>query len=659
MRSRFGQRFRGADPDKGVYAVLYAALVVIMIGMAALVVDLATLRQSRNDDRSAADSAVIAGARLLNPQAVGGIQPQAACDAAWTYLTASIVGLKQPATACTAAPNNFPATTTASCPATQYGGPILAEYTSAALGAGRGKYYVTVSWPVAKTSPFLEPDLAPGDVTQIFSADIDGSDPGCDRIGVAIQHDQNFLLAPVLDVKRGNTLSSSVARIDPNGGPAEEVAALNVLNRRDCDILVVTGGGKAVVGPTLDKGVPVGGGIIAVESDGNGTCGGTDYTMELSGSGSSLCASLGALNPTATNCDGKGLIRSHALDPGGNNSFNDADVTSGTLAPRPVAEGGQYGWDPVTRLYGCEVIACTPIGTNFIAALKAALGGTGKPTANYLGAAPYVDPLNTTVTTPPTAAGFTDITTTVCPKVTTALPAFPPGNYYANCTLDIRDDAAQLIFEGGTIVANGGLKLTKGCFAVNAKGCSTAFLNVGTAEVTTDPPPGRDAILYLRGNDFVDDATLIMPQTFVYQAAAAKSLDIKTTSPTLWTAPGAGATTAGRTALEAACFVATPSPGAVDQNCLNSRFSRLAYWSEFPAPKTAADNFGGQGQLALVGVFFAPRAYLNLTGGSGYSAASAQFWADKLNINGTGTLVLSPDTRFSIKTPTSRVALIR
>ncbi len=689
MMRHIGSRVRGEYGDRGVYAVLYAALVVVLIGMGAIVVDLATLRENRREDRSAADSAVIAAARLLDPLRPGGVSPRAACDAAWDYLTNSLpdsrTRISKPTGACDTAPNAFPIAAPATCPAAPIGAPVQA------VGGG-GEYYITVTWPVPEGSPFLAPDVAPGNVTQPFSVEVDGPTDGCQRIGVAIQHEQKFILGAVLDTNRGRTISSSVGRIVPRGGPPDVVAALNVLNKRDCKSLVTTGGGKVIVGPTLKDGIADGPGIIAVSSDGNGVCSGSatgsggDRVIDpTTGSGSLICASSVLLDfiadPVALNCDGMGLIQSHALDPGGQRSYSDAAVTGGNLRPTPTQLGEPTGWNPVTELYGCEELpdyvapsaACPVAGPNHIDDLVTRLG-SGQP------------------------AGFTDATTvhpSICAGTLVSPAIFDIGSWYVPCSLNITA-GKTVIFKGGTVVVKGGIKIaggvSRGCLVVNSTTCTPALtgvnfvstpggvIEVSTGAVDTDPPPTNEAIVYLQDavncsppNKHCFDASgdLIMPRTFVYSSADAKGITVggTTGARTLWTAPGAGAVdpVTKRTKLEQDCFVAvtpvtSPPTGAVDENCLNSRFARLAYWSEFPGPAdTGADPnfFGGQGKLAMVGVFFSPRAYTNLTGGAGYRAASAQFWADQLNINGGAFLGLSPDARTSIEIDTSRVSLIR
>jgi hypothetical protein len=374
--------------------------------------------------------------------------------------------------------------------------------------------------------------------------------------------------------------------------------------------------------------------------------------MVLNGNGG-LCASSVVLNLAATNCDGLGLIRSHALDPGGQRSFNQNDTVKALpagLHPTPGPEGGTYSWNPVTKLYGCEVLSPCVLGTSnrdYIKRLKTALGGSSIPTSNYVSEPPYTDPLGNAFLPAPLAC------------VDTAVDVvYEPGNWYVPCAIDITK-GQSVIFKGGTVVVNGGLTIKAGCFVMNTTSCSPTLVNAGTSQVTTSPAPARDALLYLRGGSFEDSDRLVMPQTFVFQEAGSQPFRISATATTLWTAPGAGAATAGRTTLEDLCWVNTPAPPHADTECMNSRFSRMAYWNEYSWNGTNAASvqhqFSGQGQLNVVGVVFTPRAFLNLSGGGSYTAAAAQFWTRVLDISGNVPFVLSPD----VKSPVGGVALIR
>ncbi len=643
---------RRPSGDDGAYAILYALLVVSLLGMASIVIDLGLLRADKRDSRSAADNAALAGSADLGR---GPWNPLKACETAWEFALNNL-SLTDPAgSPCGAAvPGPGFANDVVACPGGQ----------STATGVVDG-VSIAITWPVPSTSGLLSnPDGKPSSASRGFEPASDGSAPGCDRLGVSINRERSLGFATVLGVSTGSSYAGSVARFDPDGGPAEEVAALNVLNRQDCETLVTTGSGKVVVSPTVENGVVVGPGILAVESSGKGSCsGGSARAINPTTSGSLVCASTVEI-VTGTECNGLGVIRSHALDPDQNaaRAFSEAAVAGGNLKPQPSAENGRQGWDPVTKKYGCDVIGaslttgpCVVDGDNHIRRLVNALGGSGAPASNYIAATPYSQPFPGGFTPAPTACpGGAGITSAV---------VLPAGNHYADCTITIKS-GGSLIVQGGTLVVQGGIEVSSGgCLVVNDSTCTPTRTGAGTSAVSTTTANPRDALVFLRGSTgcppsscFDVGGTLVMPKTFVYSASSARGINVSSTGFTLWTAPGAGSVDAlGRTALENACLVGTN----VSAECLNSRFSRLTYWSEFASPKTKPNNFSGQGTLSVVGVFFTPRAYFDFSGGGAYTAAAAQFWADIVNVNGGAFLGLRPDARLSLATPTSRVQLVR
>jgi hypothetical protein len=684
--TRFARhRLSAHGNDAGVYAILYAALVVVLVGMSALVVDIAGLRQDRRSNRAAADAAAVGAAEFINPLKT--IQPLNACNRAWAYLVSNIVGLSKPGTACGA----FSALP---------GGVTAAAYCNAASPAmirdqrTVGTRTIIVAWPVPKDDPatpavdeshaFLHPDLAPGNANQVFYPDGDGSDQGCDRVGVAVLQDRNFGLGSALGIGSGaagqRTSVHSVARFNAKDGPSDQVAALNVLNTSACQTLSTTGSGKVLVGPTFKNGDYAGPGIIAVESSGTaGSCGGGDRVIDPTTGGSLICASKARLNALLPNagCDGLGLIQSHAMDPGGMRAYRGYPAN---LRPEPVAEGGPHGWYPVTDKYGCVSISpCNPPAVAeppYIDGLVSKYGGTGMPASSYA----LSDPLFTN----PYPGGFTAVPASVCASITTTI-VLAAGNWYANCSINV-GNGGTLVIQGGTLVVEGGFSIaggsTGGCFVmnINRNTCAAAsdvvLDNTGsvpapdpsTAHTALDQDSG--AIIYLRGRScgsacgFSHLGNLFMAKTFMFAEPSAKELSVNSTKTTFWTAPGAGRIVSNNhTTLEVDCISnptePDPSKLNVSADCLNSRFSRLVYWSEYAAPKTKPNTFNGQGSLNVVGVYFTPSAYFNFTGGSTYTAASAQFWADILNVNGGAFLGLSPDARTSIESPAGAVTLIR
>jgi hypothetical protein len=356
------------------------------------------------------------------------------------------------------------------------------------------------------------------------------------------------------------------------------------------------------------------------------------------------------------------------MDPGGAVPYSGYPTM---LRPRPVAEGGVHGYFPVTQRTGCVALSpCVPAGLTeplYIDNLVSHYGGTGLPTA-YTAS----DPLYTNSYT----GAFTTVPASVCGNISSTI-VLNAGNWYANCSINIKNGGA-LVIRGGNLVIDGGIAVAAaGCLVVNINRttCATA------ADVTLDstgsvpaPDPStahtaldqtESAFIYLRGpSGFDDSGNIFMPKTFVYSANPAKQLRVDSTGTTFWTSPGTGHIVANKhTALEIDCITnpAEPDPAKqnVSEDCLNSRFSRLVFYSEYAAPKTKSNTFNGQGNLNVVGVFFTPAAYFNFTGGSSYTAAAAQFWADIINVNGGAILGLIPDDRTAISSPAGAVTLIR
>lgn len=687
--SLFTRGFGRRQDDRGVYAILYAILIVVMVVMAGFALDIASARADRRVDKSAADSAVLAALQAIDPNSVSGIDPYAACQAAWKYLSTSIDGITDHSSA---ACQDFKGldTSTLCASAPPYQTPVLVTTPA------ENEYTIQMEWPVPQyvapfpatfdpvgtNNPFLQSDLAPKTTAnnQLFSSTVDGSGNGCDRFGVAVAHHREFGISAGVGSGGTTTMSHSVARLNPNGGPLETVAALNVLNPKDCEALHSDGGGVALVGPSLDaNGNVVSGGTIAVESSGLGICNSSQYAIDPSTAvGTLICSSLTTID---TGCDGKGVIESYAVDKGGR--AYPASAIPSNLRPTPIGEGSQHGWGPVTKLYGCDALptspsdssgTCSVDGTNYISDLSAALQGPAgsAPTKYYADSvAPYTFPSEysgtTSFATPSPATGFSCAIKSVV--------VIPAGNVYLPCTTLSISTGGVLVLQGGTVVVEGAISVSNGCLIVNvplaaspAPTCVGVSISGTRGSITTSPAPYSDAILYLRNNGCgkkcgfgtSGSGGYIMPQTFVFSNDTSDTdspLNVTGTGPALWTAPGTGPTVGGMTPLEQRCYVAATK--SVSQDCLNSRFSRLTYWSEYTTRTSTPDAFTGQGTLRYAGVFFTPRGAFKWSGGASGSAAAAQFWADSFWITGGANFSMEPDDRFAIKSPTSTFALIR
>lgn len=353
--------------ERGAYAVLYAVITVVMVGMAAIMLDLGALRYDVRSNQTVADFASTSAALDLNP--VFGGTPHKACLSAWGYFLANT----------TDAPNDTsdpcaPFIGLPSCdPRAAVGDPINPWEEIVATGSA-GPYQVTIAHPVPDDSPYMEGRLDTG---------IDAGP--CDRIAVQIVRTRGFVFGPVLGSASGDAPAQAVARSATNTGEGEGVA-LVLLDPTGCDALRNSGKGKVNV--FGKDGAP---GIITVDSagtekesflarrcktDGNGNP--TSFTMDA----------FGQQNPeihARDSDDGlvNGVIFSYALKPGQGNAaaYEEGDVTNGRLSPRPVP-GERVTRRPIDWRYNCRsdnFCPWTDSSDPYIDELRAFVGTTGAP----------------------------------------------------------------------------------------------------------------------------------------------------------------------------------------------------------------------------------------------------------------------------------------
>jgi hypothetical protein len=511
-----------------------------------------------------------------------------------------------------------------------------------------GKYKIRITWPVQDGNTLLTtPDLAPGDVTQNADETFDGpNDFRCARIGVEVVRHVDFTFASALGIGASATRSASVARGIKQGDGQPVIGALNILEPVKCDALLVSGQGSLAV-----QGQGSAAGVLAIESSGreqpSGKCPSSKpQVLDIKDAANDhnfvrVDGSAGA---------GKGVIEEYSLwsSPVGNSSdaYDPADLTGGTplrLAPRPTVLETPTGAKPVTDKFDCTVVrACTATPAPYITNLVTAYGGTGVP-GSYSGSqSPYSTTAFDAAHTLPGSA----VPTFQCnmssnyPTPTNNVVTVPPGNWYVTCSsLKVSN---QLIFKGGNVVLAGDLTLgSDGCFVLNSPATACPTINTSVVPKTSTPAPVTDSILYIRsgGISKTGQASLFLPQTFVYMANGAIDLGGGGTGKLLWTTP-----------LATDC-AATADPEA----CARQRFSRLCLWSE----STLLHSLSGQAGLEVRGVFFIPNALFDYSGQGDQDMDDAQFWVKTMSIGGQGTLTMSADPTAAVERYTAGVALIR
>ena len=241
-------------------------------------------------------------AALASGNGLAAGNPLKACQDAIAYVNANAKGMPAITSSsfCTQAGNDVTKTVCS--------GGALAEAMPVATS---GRYRVSIHYPV--------PDSEIAD-PKISVAGVNDKQP-CDRLRVIISVTDPSFFGGIGGTKSYTTSRSATAVSVP--GTVKRIPALWLLDPTGCTALDVSGGAKVEVGTDTVAGV------VMLDSDGS-DCNGTQYTTNVSGSGSRLLARDGttggyiglyALPPAATSCTGR------ACDP--------ANVASLALQPQP------------------------------------------------------------------------------------------------------------------------------------------------------------------------------------------------------------------------------------------------------------------------------------------------------------------------------------
>lgn len=574
---------------------MLAFAMMLLLGVAALAVDLAAMRYDLRAAQLASDAAVTAGAVHIDP--VSGSEAQQACQVAWEYLLENI----EDEGASTMPPNcaNF----SGSCPAMAREEP-----------ASAGPYEFKIVHPVPDGHEFM--------AGQPINTDIDGAE--CQRLGVSVERTRDFTFGRVIGFAGGTPDADSVARIAVRPGEGELVPLL-VLEPFGCDALMASGQGAVTV--TYFEDVP---GIIAVDSDGSktsnpGRCGNNKYTIDANNN------SLNWIRAIPTPDGIPSVILSYALSgaPGANpaKSYEEDDVTSPgdatsdppetwrRLYPRPTATERRITRAPIDWRYNCkpsytlylgviEVPGCSSGDPSQIEALRAQYGGSGKPSGLW--------------------SRWTDFYPCTVDKDTWPSDVIvESGNWWVDCATfvvnggqdtsppDPTNPPRKVFFNDGDVVFDGGIDLRS------------------FGELHINSSPSDDHIVYMRSGDLIKGAqtTLTMTQIFVYMDSGRVDLG-----------GGAGA--------DSLIWIAP----------LDGNFEDLALWAEaelqFEIGGQAGNTLEGTFFTPLADPFV-------FTGQGGQFQTAAQFLTRRLEVKGQGELKMVPDPDRSTRIPIRGVMLIR
>ncbi len=327
------------EHEQGATMMLVAASLLLLVGVAAIAIDIGSLRFDIRADQLATDASATAGAASINPFA--GSEADQACTVAWDYLLLNLEdeGSSPSAPTCS--------TFAGTC------NPLTARQATGTAGP----YSVVFTHPVPDSHPLM--------TSQAINAVFDGAP--CQRLGVELTRSRDFAFAGVLGSWAASTTVHSVARIGAGIG-AGEVVPLLVLEPISCDALFTSGQGKITVSYFEDS--P---GLIVVDSNASKTtnpnrCGNNSWSIDSKGTQNGwiraipvpapdnipsaiLSYALSAVPPanaTASYDPGDLTLPATGVDP------SDPPESWFRLYPQPVGVSRRITRAPIDWRYNCQ-----------------------------------------------------------------------------------------------------------------------------------------------------------------------------------------------------------------------------------------------------------------------------------------------------------------
>lgn len=650
---------RSHDED-GAVAIVTAILLTVLIGFAALVIDLGLVRADVRSSQSAADASVTAAGLELDPTVPNSFR--SACQAGWTYFLANVDGDPTTPDPC----DNFADAVflqgSITCDSRAAGGaPTSNPSVDAPLYVERafGQFTFYMQMPVPDSDPLM--------TGQAANSEFDGDDP-CERIGLRISRTRDNLLAGVLGFPTSGSSVDAVSR-RVLGGNEKEYATLIVLEPDKCLAIGAQAGTGVIVFNDKDSSVTppkLTPGVITSDSDGD-QCGGTIYDT---GGNGYICAGVSPIAPaTYTSAavliddgpSGKGVcdIPETELVEGTLRSFDPVPGEWGSdpegLKPDVVEAPRRVTREPIDHAFNCRTSYPTFSATTpqyyyqddgnepKVASCKS---------RNVAGIDLLVDAyidggvVHRTLSGAPTN-GFVEVD---CSSPTSAA-----AKVIVNCK-KTGSTPLQLTLSGAETV------IIEQFASGNSPGVA-----IGNGEYlrVTPSASAKDAIVVLPegGINLGGAGELQFNRSFVYlHDADGAGLNSSSSGLVRWTAPaetGWDDSTAPHTAVGCSTY-------QLGGHTLptSACFEDLALWSN---STVNPQKLAGQSNIDAEGIFFVPNAGRDAVngsfalngGGSGLDLSDAQFFVWRLSLEGQAPVLMRPNPDRFIATPAYGVGLIR
>jgi Flp pilus assembly protein TadG len=680
------QRPERRRDERGAVAIMIAFTLTAICVVTAMVMDFGLVRLDRQVDRSAADSATLAGLHGLNkddgiPHSYVGV-----C-AAVRYLKANdprfagineATGWKDGNNAATGNGCSSTALTLKSCkPADK------STWAKWHWAGSTGDLSMDVT--IQSGFSFATAPALPEDSLAASSSDTtDTTKRYCDTLAVTIGQSRKPGLGSLATSSRLSTVVRSVGRVKTV--PGSSAPAMLLLKRTGCPALRTGNSGSGsgtfihVLGAITSTGLAQAGSIHA-DSDGTGCTGGSNSNIFIGAQDSGIVAYAAPLvsNPTAPDPTKPGLVTSYAAATGANQGVvrDQLDYVYGSTA---LTSGGTRN-----EVSARPLITRKLIDDRYFTGVKAAITA----------AAPIFS-------APAAPAGFNKTLNNCTPTAAQVASITSADTLYVNCTANNGFQAngitinANAVYFNGTVNPSGTLKMPNATkvyignqgnktnalaigngasfemnnSAANMSGtlCSTA-VNAGLTKGT----------LFIRTGSIAESngGMLRLCRTTAFMLGGqsdgcvpATSGNAPTTTPcagTLgtgqftqtggdidWTAPNSldqTLDTTTNTSLPAAVTAWSDPNGPED----------LALWSESATNTSQTYNMNGGGIFNVRGVFMVPNADpFKISGGAGMNLTNAQYIVTSIELNGGTQITMKVDPNSAVTLPDlDLVGLIR
>jgi hypothetical protein len=643
--------------EQGAVMVVTAVASIVMMVIVGLVVDLGQIRVDKRTNKGVTDMAARAGIARLQ------FGPWSGVCKAREFLLRNADGFSSFDTGSETWSNGAaqviatnPCPAVANAPdATQCSAAVPSTWAKLQATAGGGRFTVEIQ------SGYVLPDPR-------FPADASRGDPGtvCDNLAVILTESASPAFAQVGGGGSTAVGVRSVGRLNATE-TLDFVAALQLLERTNCDVLQVGGANTRVIAQPYGT-YP---GTIQIDSDGTGACAKPILNAQATSGGPSVLAcSANSTNPdcrpgTGTRPSRIGIYAANFNKPAGiiatafPSTYGDTAATGSPRTSRKyidqryrqnVADLDANAKSVLTTSNslppGCTLVllnSCTGNGTTWLV-----LGGLDCGTLGIFFAVPG--------RTSAQHIWFNCDLTVNTPLTLTAANAYIVirGNLTVSSTFSILDP--RKVYVGGQSTGNKvGLDVTGGTLNMNAAGNSLCSARSGAGY--------SNRFVIGNGTFKVGSGGFArMCQSFLYLASGYDRVpSTNGTNPctcSTWNAPGLINISSGSSVDWSAPNEITGRLPGAEELATTNPFEDLALWTEAGGN---SHSMSGGASTRMAGVFFMPNANsFNLAGGGSLPIdLSAQFVATSLKVTGGATVNLVPNPLDSIPVTIYTTLLVR